>query len=78
MILIGKDLRSLENLRRYVEQNLNGFSVETDELTGELVIRTNLMADDDGNLVSLVGEANGRNMNDGRLIQDEDLTSDLI
>lgn len=78
MILKGKDLKTLDNLRNYVEQNLNGFNVLTDELTGEIVIRTYLISENDGTLTELVAEKDGRNLNDGRLIDFEEYDSDLI
>lgn len=53
MILKGKDLMSDYGLRKYVDDNLNGFTVELDEVTGELIIRTNLTVGDDGLLQDL-------------------------
>jgi hypothetical protein len=55
MELIGKDLMTARALRDYVDKNLKGFQVEVDEISGELVIRTNLTVDDDGMLADLSG-----------------------
>ena len=54
MNLEGKDLLSLSALRRFVDERLAGFTIELDELTGEVVIRSGLTIDNDGLFVPLV------------------------
>ena len=54
MNLEGKDLLSLSALRRYVDERLAGFTIELDEMTGEVVIRSGLTVDNDGLFVPLV------------------------
>lgn len=46
-----KDLKTLQNLVAYVQRNLHGAGVEVNSKTGEVLIKTNLMVDDDMNLV---------------------------
>jgi hypothetical protein len=54
MNLEGKDLLSITGLHRFVTERLGGFSVELDEMTGEVVIRSGLTIDNDGLFIPLV------------------------
>ena len=54
MKLEGKDLLSITGLHRFVEDRLAGFTIDQDELTGEVVIRSGLTIDNDGLFVPLV------------------------
>jgi hypothetical protein len=57
MNLEGKDLLSLSALSRFVDERLAGFTIELDELTGEVVIRSGLTIDNDGLFVPLVEQS---------------------
>jgi hypothetical protein len=54
MNLEGKDLLSLSALRRFVDERLAGFTIELDEMTGEVIIRSGLTIDGDELFVPLV------------------------
>ena len=54
MNLEGKDLLSLSALSRFVDERLAGFTIELDEMTGEVVIRSGLTIDNDELFVPLV------------------------
>lgn len=54
MKLEGKDLLSITGLHRFVEDRLAGFTIELDEMTGEVLIRSGLTIDNDGLFVPLV------------------------
>lgn len=54
MNLEGKDLLSLSALGRFVDERLAGFTIELDEMTGEVLIRSGLTIDNDGLFVPLV------------------------
>jgi hypothetical protein len=54
MKLEGKDLLSLSALSRFVDERLAGFTIELDEMTGEVVIRSGLTIDNDELFVPLV------------------------
>lgn len=54
MNLEGKDLLSLSALGRFVDERLAGFTIELDEMTGEVIIRSGLTIDNDGLFVPLV------------------------
>jgi hypothetical protein len=54
MNLEGKDLLSITGLHRFVTERLGGFSVEIDEMTGEVIIRSGLTIDNDGLFIPLV------------------------
>jgi hypothetical protein len=54
MNLEGKDLLSITGLHRFVTERLGGFTIELDEMTGEVLIRSGLTIDNDGLFVPLV------------------------
>jgi hypothetical protein len=54
MNLEGKDLLSIHALQRFVDERLAGFTIELDEMTGEILIRSGLTADNDGLFLPLV------------------------
>lgn len=57
MNLEGKDLLSIHALRRFVDERLAGFTIELDEMTGEILIRSGLTTDNDGLFVPLVEQS---------------------
>jgi hypothetical protein len=57
MNLEGKYLLSIHALQRFVDERLAGFTIELDEMTGEILIRSGLTTDNDGLFLPLVEQS---------------------
>ena len=72
MKLEGKDLLSITGLHRFVEDRLAGFTIDQDELTGEVIIRSGLTIDNDGLFVPLVVQSDDPRLEARKLWEPDD------